>query len=343
MNKLHGLFEGVVRDNDDPEHENRVRVFVPGVWREDEPVSNLPWARIFYDTGGQGSGENKTPQVGNTVGVMFFNGHPDHPAVVGVVQNNRAVRNANLDAYIAGDDEKSVDGKQVRTLSGAKKTTARDITEEARGKLERTAASTSETTNGPRTVEAKSETKTIKGGVTKTILGLLRTKALNGVLTAIVGDAKVSTTGEAAVTFMSGFSLRTYLTDILLETLGGLGNITLAVKDPTGLIELAKVEVALTGITLQGPLINLAASQISMGASPVTLTCVGSITFAGTEIKLGAGAVDPVALGAANEANWTQFDAWASVVQGILSGLGAPVVPPWVVHQNTAATATKAL
>jgi len=82
------------------------------------------------------------------------------------------------------------------------------------------------------------------------------------------------------------------------------------------------------------PLIPVDATALELGSDLAQIAFVPA-----GRVKLGSSlAIDPIALSTANEANWTQFDAWAASVELILTGLGVPVPIPWVPHTPTGST-----
>ena len=87
--KLYGIYEGFVTDNEDPEGLYRIRFRIPGLFEasiedddkdpdmdehgEDDPKKSSPWARI---TGSKIWG---VPEIDEPVDIMFVNGDPRVP------------------------------------------------------------------------------------------------------------------------------------------------------------------------------------------------------------------------------------------------------------------------
>lgn len=84
---LTGIWRGFVEFNVDPEQLGRVKVRVPyihGASRDSITTEDLPWAFIaFTSGGGYDFGSFDVPLVGSAVFVMFEQGSPDYPVIVG--------------------------------------------------------------------------------------------------------------------------------------------------------------------------------------------------------------------------------------------------------------------
>jgi uncharacterized protein involved in type VI secretion and phage assembly len=76
---LHGLYNGVVTDNADPQQLGRVRVSFPAL----PALASGIWARLSTLAAGADSGTWFVPAVGDEVVVAFMNGQADAPVVLG--------------------------------------------------------------------------------------------------------------------------------------------------------------------------------------------------------------------------------------------------------------------
>lgn len=73
---LHGLYEGVITDNEDPKGLMRVKIRIPGIV---EPSTGWAFPIGVPGGGGKDRGLFFTPNVGSEVAVFFKHGDPDHP------------------------------------------------------------------------------------------------------------------------------------------------------------------------------------------------------------------------------------------------------------------------
>jgi uncharacterized protein involved in type VI secretion and phage assembly len=80
-----GVVIGTVTQNDDPDGLGRVRVRYPALGEDTEGW----WARIASPAAGRERGLLMTPQVDDEVAVLFENGDPRRPYVVGALWNGR--------------------------------------------------------------------------------------------------------------------------------------------------------------------------------------------------------------------------------------------------------------
>lgn len=80
-----GTAIGIVTNLNDPEQYGRIQVRLPGV---DDEVQSW-WARISATQGGGSRGNFIRPEVGDEVLIMFEQGEPDQPIVVGVFWNGK--------------------------------------------------------------------------------------------------------------------------------------------------------------------------------------------------------------------------------------------------------------
>jgi len=86
INKLYGVMPAIVTDNTDPEMLGRVRVKFP--WMPDDNLSSA-WARLAMPGAGADRGIFFVPEVNDEVLVVFENGNPSAPYVVGALWNKR--------------------------------------------------------------------------------------------------------------------------------------------------------------------------------------------------------------------------------------------------------------
>lgn len=94
--RLTGIFNGIVKDNMDPEKLGCVRVLIPGVLEpseDDEEFNSLPWAYPIHPVGG-GSVDNQTlriPNVDANVTVMFNDDNPYTPYYIGSILHTETI------------------------------------------------------------------------------------------------------------------------------------------------------------------------------------------------------------------------------------------------------------
>lgn len=75
---LQGIFRGVCINNLDPAARGRVQVRIPAISADGTQAWALPCRAL-------GTPASAPPQVGESVWVMFEQGNPDHPVVIGTL------------------------------------------------------------------------------------------------------------------------------------------------------------------------------------------------------------------------------------------------------------------
>ena len=105
--RLYGVFAGLVEDNDDPEHEGRVKVRFP--WLDDATVSE--WCRVMQPYAGNGFGAVFIPEKLCEVLVAFVHGDMNEPVVIGGLYNGK-------DKPPTHHDRTDIDVKMIKTKAG---------------------------------------------------------------------------------------------------------------------------------------------------------------------------------------------------------------------------------
>jgi uncharacterized protein involved in type VI secretion and phage assembly len=83
-----GVYPAVVRDNQDPDRQGRVKVRLP--WSPDSGSDEYAvWARLATTMAGAGRGTWFVPEIGDEVLISFGGGDPDWPYVVGALWNGQ--------------------------------------------------------------------------------------------------------------------------------------------------------------------------------------------------------------------------------------------------------------
>lgn len=83
--KLYGVFTGTVEDNEDPEHEGRVRLRIP--WLDDATITD--WCRVMQPYAGPNYGSVWIPEKKCEVLVALWHGDMNEPVVLGGVYNGK--------------------------------------------------------------------------------------------------------------------------------------------------------------------------------------------------------------------------------------------------------------
>lgn len=87
LNRLPGIYAGVVDYNIDPLKQGRIKVRVPELHGSEKSldVDELPWCELMHSHGGlHDTGSFVVPEVGSSVWVGFINGDPQFPICLGV-------------------------------------------------------------------------------------------------------------------------------------------------------------------------------------------------------------------------------------------------------------------
>lgn len=105
--RLFGVFNGLVEDNDDPEHEGRVRVRLP--WLDDATITD--WCRVVYPYAGPDYGALFVPEKKSEVLVAFVHGDMNEAIVIGGLYNGK-------DKPASYHDGKKQDVKLFKTKAG---------------------------------------------------------------------------------------------------------------------------------------------------------------------------------------------------------------------------------
>lgn len=105
---VNGLQIGVVLSNEDPDGEDRVRVRMPLVTKEDEGT----WARVASLDAGDNRGFFFRPEIGDEVLLGFLNDDPRHAVIIGMLHSSAKP------APLKGSDENHE--KEYRSRSGMK-------------------------------------------------------------------------------------------------------------------------------------------------------------------------------------------------------------------------------
>lgn len=90
LGALHGTYLGRVTSVADPEHLSRVQVRLVGTPDTIGDGDATLWARVSVPFAGDGRGAFLIPDVGDEVALVFINGDPRQPLVVGGVWNGAA-------------------------------------------------------------------------------------------------------------------------------------------------------------------------------------------------------------------------------------------------------------
>lgn len=83
--RIYGVVVGHVEDNDDPEHEGRVKVTYP--WLDDRTISD--WCRVLQPYAGPNYGAVFIPEKRTDVLVAFTHGDMVEPIVIGGLYNGK--------------------------------------------------------------------------------------------------------------------------------------------------------------------------------------------------------------------------------------------------------------
>lgn len=105
--RLYGVFSGLVEDNEDPEHEGRVKLRFP--WLDDATISD--WCRVVQPYAGPNYGALFVPEKQTEVLVSFVHGDMNEAVVIGGLYNGE-------DKPPAFKDKTKQDVKIIMTKAG---------------------------------------------------------------------------------------------------------------------------------------------------------------------------------------------------------------------------------
>jgi len=91
--RIAGVVNAIVEDNQDPQHQGRVRVRVPSFGPD-----FVVWARLATTMAGNGRGTWFVPDVHDEVLVAFGHGRPENPYVIGALWNGHDASPQQMDA-----------------------------------------------------------------------------------------------------------------------------------------------------------------------------------------------------------------------------------------------------
>lgn len=83
--RLYGVCAGIIEDNEDPEHEGRVKVSFP--WLDDATISD--WCRVMQPYAGDSFGAVWIPEKRSEVLVAFTHGDMNEPVIIGGLYNGK--------------------------------------------------------------------------------------------------------------------------------------------------------------------------------------------------------------------------------------------------------------
>jgi type VI secretion system secreted protein VgrG len=119
VNRPHmaGIFAAIVLGTDGEEiftdEYGRIKVRLMWDWREETTANDTIWVRVMQPWSGNGWGWQHIPRVGTEVAVVFVDGDPDHPLVIG------SMYTGEWKSAFAMPDEKTKTGIRTRsTLKG---------------------------------------------------------------------------------------------------------------------------------------------------------------------------------------------------------------------------------
>jgi hypothetical protein len=241
--KFYGAKRGTVVGGFD--ELGRVRIRIPG-FHDEADDDSLPWAEVAIPGLGQGQGRPPSPKEGATAVLLFEDGDPEKPLIVGTFPTRLDTIGSSKTEYVPGDAKRFVDGKVRDTSAGDHITTAggniRHITDKGTAEL-----------RGRRVVLDAAEGSIVKlatreeieifgrsdmsiGGPAEWLFGADFSLATGG------GKMSISAAlGLEILTSLGGVEVLSYLDDIRLKGVGG--EVSMEVTDPTGFIDYANVTV----------------------------------------------------------------------------------------------------
>lgn len=126
--KLYGVFTGIVEDNEDPDHEGRVKIRIP--WLDDATITD--WCRVMQPYAGANYGSVWIPEKKTEVLAALWHGDMNEFVVIGGVYNgkdkppvykNKTDQDVKMLRTKAGheirfDDSAKTMGIEIQTLGG---------------------------------------------------------------------------------------------------------------------------------------------------------------------------------------------------------------------------------
>lgn len=286
-----GLWPAIVRDNVDPDNKSRARVHIYGIHDDNVDLDEYPWAKMCSARLGNLRGQVRLPALNEAVWVMFEQGHPEHPVILGSRIMGLDTRNESNEDDIAGDDTRVVEGIRQRVSFAEREVVGQDSIKEIGGEERTYAQAQRQTIVGPSVKESASENLTTSGSRVSTIGASDETSVRGDQVTSVLGQQDNTVAGDKTSDIMGQYRVTannvsgTPLVDnaILEEAVNGFATyLSKTIANATG----SKVELDPTGLRTQlYSLVN------------VVIKAVGSVEIQTPLIRLGgATAVSPVTM-----------------------------------------------
>jgi len=200
-----GIYPGSVVANN--VGNGRIRVRVGAVYSDDVADDSLPAARACYPGAGNFRGDDKLPNTGDQVWVMFEAGDASYPVWMGRYLSDEEERACNKKDIVSGTEEKhivedkvtSIGGSEVKVIKGQQVTTARRQKTEYT-EVEEIVLGKQVITVGRRisTVKGKDET-TVQGPLIYEVLGPIQYRNTGNMSFNAGGNAMFSALGTATI------------------------------------------------------------------------------------------------------------------------------------------------
>lgn len=290
IGEFNGIYRGLVIDNVDPQNKVRVKVRIRGLHDDDVGAEELPWAPVCAFPMGNLHGPIFIPNINQLVYIMFEQGHPEFPVVMGGVFTDLDTRNESMEINVAGDDVRVIEGQKV------------DV---ARDNVNIITSNSSKSIGGDNRYDSLTETVNVQD-LSKKTYGRKETTVSGGVQYTIGATSETIIQGDE-ISNILGQCDKTVAGDDIKDVIGQTKCSSYNVSG-TPLVDNAELREAINGFAeyIAKNILNIRGSSLKLdpvglqtqlySLINIVIKSVASVTIDSPLIKLGGAATIPITL-----------------------------------------------